>query len=550
MLYKKAKSALNINSFYSKRKVTELHKNIRVPRHPDHMKEEPPPRHENQTDSHSPFSSGIENASMSNASTKGQKIHGAVFSTPSVYFDQQLRKVVYPEASDHLSNGNTKLLLAKRRLNALIVFQKVARDMPRRSSVDIVDEISHRNTELIPNEEKLAPFVNEDARFWLGKDYTNFIFKNVTNMHQPFAEHIDRTRTPHMPWHDVGGLVIGRAARDLARHFIQRWNFVKNNKAKRNGFYLWLLPMSYNVAEEFNIGQCEAWFGRLYQCEVQALISASNCASEKFRVYIILPLLPAFEGEVGTPSGVSIQAITHWTYASLCRGQNSLIARLEEKMKNPREYVACFGLRKHDILNGVLVTEVVYVHSKLMIVDDCQAEFQKKHILTSYLQVIMGSANIKDCSLLGSRDSEVAALIRDQHYYSITFDGRLVKVGAYATSLRRWIFREHLGGFASVEDPVSDRFFDDTWRRIAESNTRILEYVFRPLPTNSVGTFAELRDYISQPSLAQEDPKSAIEELQKVIGHLVELPEKFLINQSPTPAPGTKEHLLPVALWT
>jgi len=43
------------------------------------------------------------------------------------------------------------------------------------------------------------------------------------------------------------------------------------------------------------------------------------------------------------------------------------------------------------VLNKIPVTEIIYVHSKLMIVDD------KK--------VICGSANINDRSLLGNRDS-------------------------------------------------------------------------------------------------------------------------------------------------
>ena len=42
---------------------------------------------------------------------------------------------------------------------------------------------------------------------------------------------------------------------------------------------------------------------------------------------------------------------------------------------------------------GTPVTELVYIHSKLMIVDD--------------RLVICGSANINDRSMLGSRDSEV-----------------------------------------------------------------------------------------------------------------------------------------------
>jgi phosphatidylserine/phosphatidylglycerophosphate/cardiolipin synthase-like enzyme len=38
---------------------------------------------------------------------------------------------------------------------------------------------------------------------------------------------VDRNTTPRMPWHDVGAMVMGNAARDVARHFIQRWNAVK-----------------------------------------------------------------------------------------------------------------------------------------------------------------------------------------------------------------------------------------------------------------------------------------------------------------------------------
>lgn len=43
----------------------------------------------------------------------------------------------------------------------------------------------------------------------------------------PWADFIDRYSTPRMPWHDIGSVVHGKAARDVARHFIQRWNFTK-----------------------------------------------------------------------------------------------------------------------------------------------------------------------------------------------------------------------------------------------------------------------------------------------------------------------------------
>lgn len=54
---------------------------------------------------------------------------------------------------------------------------------------------------------------------------------------------------------------------------------------------------------------------------------------ETFRVYVVMPLLPAFEGEIGTGTGTAIQAITHWNYASICRGPGSLYQRLQKEGK-------------------------------------------------------------------------------------------------------------------------------------------------------------------------------------------------------------------------
>jgi len=51
-------------------------------------------------------------------------------------------------------------------------------------------------------------------------------------------------------------------------------------------------------------------------------------ANETFRVYVIIPLLPAFEGQLGTSTGTSIQAVIHWNYQSICRGGHSLLERL------------------------------------------------------------------------------------------------------------------------------------------------------------------------------------------------------------------------------
>jgi phospholipase D1/2 len=49
-----------------------------------------------------------------------------------------------------------------------------------------------------------------------------------------------------MPWHDIGAVVYGKAARDVARHFIQRWNYTKLTKMKENIEYPLLIPKSYD----------------------------------------------------------------------------------------------------------------------------------------------------------------------------------------------------------------------------------------------------------------------------------------------------------------
>lgn len=112
-----------------------------------------------------------------------------------------------------------------------------------------------------------------------------------------------------------------------------------------------------------------------------------------------MPLLPGFEGEVGGATGTALHAVTHWNYASISRGKYAILNRLKEYgIEDPLQYISFYGLRTHSILNNEPITELIYVHSKLMIVDD--------------RIVICGSANINDRSLLGKRDSEVAVIIQ------------------------------------------------------------------------------------------------------------------------------------------
>ena len=49
---------------------------------------------------------------------------------------------------------------------------------------------------------------------------------------------------------------------------------------------------------------------------------------EIFRVIIVMPLKPGFSGDWGSRD---LDAITYWDYATICRGDQSLYARLKAK---------------------------------------------------------------------------------------------------------------------------------------------------------------------------------------------------------------------------
>ncbi|CAK9803892.1 Phospholipase D1 [Anthophora quadrimaculata] len=441
------------------------------------------------------------------------------------------------------------------------------------------------------------------AKLWLGKDYTNFIVKDFNDLEKPYQDLIDRSTTPRMPWHDIGVMVQNASARDVARHFIQRWNAIKMEKAKLNSCYPFLLPKSYKDYKSYvpfiekaaihNV-KCQvlrsvsSWSAGFLDSEtleqsiqeayIQAiskaeryiyienqffitLVSTERTAVKNrigetlfkrilrahregavFRVFIIMPLLPGFEGEVGGPTGTALRAITHWNYASISRGRGAILNRLiDAGIEDPSEYITFHGLRAHAMLNGTLVTELIYVHSKLLIVDDNT--------------VICGSANINDRSMIATRDSEIAVIIHDREFE----DGRMNDIpfpcGKFAGSLRKQLMSEHLGLFKTnedidVTDIIGESFYRDVWCARSNRNTEIYEEVFHCIPTDKVINFSMLKQYQDEEPLCLSDPLLAQEMVEQIKGHLVSTPLKFLCNEDLKPAAGTVEGIMPTALWT
>lgn len=435
-----------------------------------------------------------------------------------------------------------------------------------------------------------------ETRFWHGKDYCNFVFKDWVQLDKPFADFIDRYSTPRMPWHDIGSVVHGKAARDVARHFIQRWNFTKIMKPKyRSLSYPFLLPKSHSTAHELKYqvpGSVRAnvqllrsatdWSAgikyheeSIHTAYVHVIENSKHyiyienqffisCADDKvvfnkigdaiaqrilrayregrrYRVYVVIPLLPGFEGDIKTGGGNALQAIMHFNFRTMCRGENSILGQLKVELGNQWiNYISFCGLRTHAELEGNLVTELIYVHSKLLIADDNT--------------VIIGSANINDRSMLGKRDSEIAVIVQDTEMVPSVMDGEEYQAGRFALGLRLQCFRVVLGYHSDssedIQDPVSDKFFKEVWVSTAARNATIYDKVFRCLPNDEVQTFVQLRDFITKPILAKEDPIRAEEELKKIRGFLVQFPFNFLSGENLLPSVGTKEAIVPMEVWT
>ncbi|XP_048480960.1 phospholipase D2 [Plutella xylostella] len=448
-----------------------------------------------------------------------------------------------------------------------------------------------------------------NSKLWIGKDYTNFIVKDFNNLDLPFVDLVDRHTTPRMPWHDIGVIVQGAAARDVARHFIQRWNAIKLEKYRQNANYPYLLPKTYNDIKPLK--DLEHYLNVNIQsasCQVLRSVSSWSCgfldpdtveqsiheayvdtitraqhyvyienqffitlsrssvhvrnqigealynrimrahrASEPFRVFVVMPLLPGFEGEVGAPSGSSLHAVTHWNYQSICRSREAILTRLYEAgVTDPSKYISFHGLRTHSVLDGEPITELIYVHSKLLIADD--------------KTIICGSANINDRSMIGKRDSEIAVLIQDELFDDGTMNGQTYPCGRIAGGLRKRLFREHLGLMEAdparlginIDDPCSEQFFRNVWQWTSKANTDVYEEVFHCIPNDQVHSFAELKKYQEEnsQSLWHTDRALANRKIDLICGYLVDLPLNFLCNETLTPKNTSMEGMMPTSLWT
>ncbi|AQK90519.1 phospholipase D2 [Zea mays] len=165
-------------------------------------------------------------------------------------------------------------------------------------------------------------------------------------------------------------------------------------------------------------------------------------AGERFTVYVVVPMWPE-----GVPESASVQAILDWQRRTMDMMYTDITQALEANgiQANPKDYLTFFCLGNREVKQeGEYQPEehpepgtdyiraqearrfMIYVHAKMMIVDD---EY-----------IIIGSANINQRSMDGARDSEIA-MGAYQPYHLATRQPARGQIHGFRMSL--WY--EHLG---------------------------------------------------------------------------------------------------------
>ncbi|XP_031400388.1 phospholipase D delta isoform X1 [Punica granatum] len=238
----------------------------------------------------------------------------------------------------------------------------------------------------------------------------------------------------------------------------------------------------------------------LIPMEIALKIASKIRANERFAAYIIIPMWPE-----GDPKTATVQEILYWQSQTMQMMYGVVaeeLKRSEHQDLHPQDFLNFYCLGKREEIpndssndaNGAAVTEayksrrfMIYVHAKGMIVDD---EY-----------VILGSANINQRSLAGTKDTEIAMGAYQPHH-SWAKKRRHPRGQVYGYRMSLWA--EHLGHIEDCfEEPKSlecvrkvNEMADSNWRDFAAENFtplqgHLLKY---PMKVEQDGTVGPLRE--------------------------------------------------------
>ncbi|XP_045620576.2 LOW QUALITY PROTEIN: uncharacterized protein [Procambarus clarkii] len=290
-------------------------------------------------------------------------------------------------------------------------------------------QVHDRESRLLPISEEMfaleAPVIGEDDELWSAQ-----IFRSISSDSALFS--FDRFST--IP--KRRGKYVDDSIHRAYIHQIRRADsflYIENQ---------YFLGSAYNWDEEQNT---KAY--HLIPLEITQRILEKINAGEYMAVYVLMPMFPE-----GDPASGPVQEILHWQHRTMQMMYRAIAEAIEanELGTHPRDYLSFFCLGKgecpDDIPEDLTPPEpgtpasvlretarlMIYVHSKMMIVDD------------DY--IIVGSANINQRSMGGTRDSEIAVgCFQPLHTREVSGQPQ-----GSISKFRLALWAEHLGGVSEI----------------------------------------------------------------------------------------------------
>ncbi|XP_044491665.1 phospholipase D beta 2-like [Mangifera indica] len=221
--------------------------------------------------------------------------------------------------------------------------------------------------------------------------------------------------------------------------------YVKAIRSAQHFIYIenqYFIGSSYNWSSHKDLGA-----NNLIPMEIALKIADKIRANKRFAAYIVLPMWPE-----GVPTGATTQRILFWQHKTMQMMYETIYKALVEVglegAHSPQDYLNFFCLGNREAMVGSEPTStgspsavnapetlsqksrrfMIYVHSKGMIVDD---EY-----------VLLGSANINQRSMEGTRDTEIAmGAYQPQYTWARKLSNPYGQIYGYRMSL----WAEHLG---------------------------------------------------------------------------------------------------------
>ncbi|KDP43703.1 hypothetical protein JCGZ_22330 [Jatropha curcas] len=239
------------------------------------------------------------------------------------------------------------------------------------------------------------------------------------------------------------------------------------------------------IENQYFLGSSYGWpsyenagVDNLIPMELALKVASKIRANERFAVYIVVPMWPE-----GVPTSGPMQEILYWQSQTMQMMYNIVAQEIKSMQlvdSHPKDYLNfyCLGKREENTQQTVITDDemvsdsqkfqrfTIYVHAKGIIVDDEYA--------------IIGSANINQRSMAGTKDTEIAMGAYQPHQ---TWAAKKKHPRGQIYGFRMSLWAEHFGEVQGLfMEPQSldcvktvNKIAEENWKRYTDPDFKVLQ---------------------------------------------------------------------------